>query len=199
MNLNDFAKEVHENAIAHGWWDEPRSDGTLRALMHAELSEALEEYRANRPMVWHLCKHGGMCEMMDVHQGECGCETCKKEHRKPEGIAVELIDFCIRAMDTMAANDIFFMKGLEDAEDVAKRHRSLLSRFGIFSLPDLVDALHMQVSSTATQEFGLRNLEGAVGAAMAWIGKQGVDPVSLMIEKHEYNKHRPYKHGGKVC
>ncbi len=45
-----MSKYVHENAVDHGWWEEPREDGTLIALMHSELSEALEALRkGNRP------------------------------------------------------------------------------------------------------------------------------------------------------
>lgn len=24
MTLNEWAKDIHQNAVAHGWWDEPR-------------------------------------------------------------------------------------------------------------------------------------------------------------------------------
>jgi hypothetical protein len=30
---------------------------------------------------------------------------------------------------------------------------------------------------------------------LVWINRQGIDPLKLMLEKHEYNKTRPYKHG----
>ena len=40
---------VHETAVSKGWWDEPRSDGECIALMHSELSEALEACRENNP------------------------------------------------------------------------------------------------------------------------------------------------------
>lgn len=44
-SLNHFQEEVHQIAKARGWWDTPREDGTLIALMHSELSEALEALR----------------------------------------------------------------------------------------------------------------------------------------------------------
>ena len=45
MTVNEFAKEVHENAVAHGWWETARSFPEVAALLHSEVSEALEEWR----------------------------------------------------------------------------------------------------------------------------------------------------------
>ena len=73
--LYKLAKEIHENAVAHGRWDEPRNLLEIVALCHSELSEAVEEYRAGRPMVW------------------------ANEDGKPEGIATEMADCLIRILD----------------------------------------------------------------------------------------------------
>ncbi|OGX19871.1 MAG: hypothetical protein A3K83_04010 [Omnitrophica WOR_2 bacterium RBG_13_44_8b] len=43
--INDFIKECHRIAKKKGWWQEARNEGELIALMHSELSEALEAMR----------------------------------------------------------------------------------------------------------------------------------------------------------
>ena len=107
MNLNDLVKEVHKNAIEHGWWVKDRSFGEIIALCHSELSEALEEHRNGRkPTEIYL-------------NGD-----------KPEGIPIELADIIIRILD--------------------------------------------------------------------YCGKENIDIDYSMKLKMEFNKTRPYKHGGKV-
>lgn len=43
--LKDMAIECHARAVVAGWWDKPRNAGECIALMHSELSEALEGVR----------------------------------------------------------------------------------------------------------------------------------------------------------
>lgn len=82
MDLNTFAQEVHQNAVTHGWWQDTRPLEEVLCLIHCELSEAIEEERAGRGMIW---------------TGPDG---------KPEGIAIELLDAVIRCLDYMAHNEI---------------------------------------------------------------------------------------------
>lgn len=46
---NAVQTKVHNNAKEKGWWDEERNDGEMIALMHSELSEALEALRKGNP------------------------------------------------------------------------------------------------------------------------------------------------------
>lgn len=46
FDLNQFAKEVHQNAIDHGFWDDDATDERQIALIHSEWSEALQADRS---------------------------------------------------------------------------------------------------------------------------------------------------------
>ena len=81
--INLLCKKAHENAVAHGWWEEERSFGEQIALMHSELSEALEDFRDNRVP-----------------------DEIYYDGNKPNGIPVELADCVIRIFDTCGRYNI---------------------------------------------------------------------------------------------
>lgn len=119
MNLTEFSKEIHKNAVEHGWWESDRGFAEVIALCHSELSEALEEYRNGKPDVYIVRNTEDVTDITDF-----------KPDEKPEGIATELADCIIRILD--------------------------------------------------------------------YCGKEDIDIERVIRLKHEYNKTRPYKHGGKV-
>lgn len=47
--LNELATDIHNNALEKGFWFEDRNKGEVIALMHSELSEALEGLRDGNP------------------------------------------------------------------------------------------------------------------------------------------------------
>lgn len=212
MNWNEFAQEVHENACEKGWWDEPVTFGDIVSLCHSEISEALEEYRAGRPMEWRKCMTcDGDTPCMesgcgDWNNGECEL-TCLSP--KPEGIAVELGDCVLRILDWMGKEGIHPEETMERAGTVRKTWAQLgddlpehLCKGG---MGDLAAELHLYLSM-AYRNWLNGTGTGPIATRMAlvilriqeWAEERGVDLDQVLREKHAYNKSRPYRHGGKA-
>ena len=75
MDLAEMQHDVAEVNRTHGWYDEERTFGEGIALLHSEVSEALEEYRKHFFYAWLAGS-------------------------KPNGVGSELADVLIRLLDT---------------------------------------------------------------------------------------------------
>jgi NTP pyrophosphatase (non-canonical NTP hydrolase) len=91
-SINELVKDAHDNAVSKGWWVEDRSFGELIALMHSELSEALEFYREGRAIT----------------------EMFYTNNVKPDGIPAELADVVIRVFDACGRYGIDLQTAIEE-------------------------------------------------------------------------------------
>ena len=83
IGVNGWASYIHDWSMHKGWWEQERNFGEMVALMHSELSEALEEWRKGLPV-----------------------DLVYEEEGKPEGIPVELVDCIIRILDVLGAYQV---------------------------------------------------------------------------------------------
>lgn len=203
FELSAFAREVHENAVAHGWWDKPRSAAGIRALIHSEWSEALEEARAGRPMMWHRCDAAETAGIICEEDVNCPCKKdgfesdCPVFNPKPEGIAVELIDGVIRILDYLAytedlETDVVSVKDYM-GYGLSYCAHELNKPVVDMDIENVVAALHELIAEARRNR--RKYMLAAVGVVFAWVRHQGLNPEMICVQKHRYNKTRPYKHG----
>lgn len=192
MKLNKFAQAVHENAVKHGWWDEERTFGEIIALCHSELSEALEELRTNRPMMYFVETNGFVVTDMSERKDE-----------KPEGIAVELADCIIRVLDYFGKEELDVDALMQEAmKDVMC---DVPGRIYAATLSDCISRWHLLLSlayacwckASGSHAAALR-MARCICEIKVWARENGVDMEAVLNIKHEYNKGRPYRHGGKA-
>lgn len=170
MDWGQLAERIHQNAVKHGWWEEDRPGYEILALIHSEWSEALEEYRHGRDMVWY---------------GEGG---------KPEGIAVELVDGVIRVLDWMGKEHVAFEElncGWMPNVDTAEVPE-------VVSELHYLTAMAMDSEGNGCEMIRFY-LCAIVQTVQEWVEKHGVDFADVLEIKMAYNEKRPYRHGGLVC
>lgn len=95
MDIETVINQSHQTAIGKGWWSTDREVPELLALVHSEVSEALESYRETGTehlnKVWYEEKNG-----------------------KPEGFTVELADIIIRIADMCGEFNLDLGKALAE-------------------------------------------------------------------------------------
>ena len=202
MTITELVNQAHTNAVNHGFWETPPEFGTSIALIHSELSEALEEARAARPMMY----------VMDEYNGEYIQNPKYFGAKKPEGIAVELADAVIRVLDWMAYCGQEYRLDIaeEQGERIAARYAR--SETEPEELPEFIAYLHDIVSMIHLRLMDIDRVRGrgqkkkrqtealaAAGSVVflvnGWLRMQGIQLKEVMEIKHRYNKTRPYKHG----
>jgi len=190
--LDKLVKQVHKLAVDKGWWDDGASRNTaaMFALMHSEVSEALEEYR-NGQSVFYI-KDG-----------------------KPEGIGIELADVCIRIMDYLGSRSSSFERvyllvhALHRKRWIEGRDARHLETFPMCvmmlhnSIQDAFHALNNtdpedQADVYQSYEEAKKKMLGIVAFIDVWFEQSGLSLEEAIKEKHKYNETRPIRHGGKV-
>lgn len=192
--INEWRDVVHANAVDKGWWPDERTLDEVICLIISELSEALEEYRNGKPYIYYLCQHhdtrAGCPDKYD------GCQHGKNEGcalRKPEGIAVEMADVLIRILDYAGHKGIDMTRATTDIATVY--HKEPITRV-MMNVTYFLSNYWILDDDFTGNEF---NLCKAAAYIIKWFERQRIDVWEIVFIKHEYNKTRPFRHGGKRC
>lgn len=185
MDLNKLAKEIHENAKAHGWYDEEHSREHYLMLVITELSEAIEADRKgenanvdrfnewmNRPM--YLAQYTEVDRLKDAFE------------RFIKGtIDEELADACIRLLDFAGAID-------EDLKEVDEEYVDYIADY-FAKIKEFTQQIYHIIYDDLTSY----RLWKTLMSIFALCKVRNIDIEWFIQQKMKYNKLRPYKHGNK--
>lgn len=99
LTLAQLIAEAYQTAKDHGFHDEAPHVPTLLALLHSEVSEALEDYREGNVGLGFLDSSGVVHDCQASEQEQQGGMPL----RKPVGLDSELADVLIRLCDMAGA------------------------------------------------------------------------------------------------
>ena len=176
MNLAALQVEAHAIAKEKGWWDEERTFGDLIALVHSELSEALEAYRRNVPWTGIRNSDGSL-----------------------EGVPYELADVVIRIADMAEwyGVDLEVYVSQHKDWDGQLAYEGLAQTFG-----EWIMVIHMALSDACPADedrwVSINAVARVVALVQRMVTHYDIDLDAAIEAKMEYNRTRPYRHGGKA-
>ena len=187
MNLAELQREAHAIALSKGWWDTERTFGDLIALVHSELSEALEAYREKH--IWTDWR-----QLQTYPNGQ------------PRGVASELADVVIRVADMAEWLKVDLAQAREEDEDLGDEKQAYLQERlsgNLDSFGEWIAVIHEDVGDAGYHQRNRGDNLDAHLVSVIWMVQEmaahyGIDLDAAIEAKMEYNKTRPYRHGGKV-
>jgi len=123
VDFDSLTCVAHAMAVDKGWWEGERSAVECWVNFHAELSEALEEYRCGRMATWYAADAASVLRSGGVP--------------KPEGFWVEVADLMIRIADYVGSRRFNASRFSEVDYDDAKWNE----------IPSVIFLLHWHVSA----------------------------------------------------
>ena len=199
MNLSDLQKEAHAIAKDHGWWDQERTFGDLIALVHSELSEALEAYRewGLRSVISATAPNDRTYRYFDINLSQA--KMPDDWTTKPDGVASELADVVIRVADM--AERLGISVSVTSHELDEGYAGEVIA--GCHSFGDWIAALHRFPGNAFSHRLRSLNvveddLKAVVYGVQRMAAHYGIDLDAAIEAKMQYNRSRSYRHGGKA-
>ena len=170
--LDRWAKEIHDNATAHGWHEEKHSPEHWLSLIMCEVAEAIEADRKGRKFIKCCC-------VPDDEQYFVGWYNEWVKGTVDEEFADIVIRLLDMAYELYGADNLFWY----GQHSLFRDNKSFIEHAWYF--------VHDVLNS------GMLNVTESVIYVYCWAEHLGIDLDQHIEWKMKYNESRPYKHGGK--
>lgn len=171
--LNRWAKEIHDNATAHGWHEEKHSPEHYLALIMCEVAEAIEADRENR-----------YCGYIDIELLDHISDFGSWYRGVVKGtVEEEFSDIVIRLLDMSFELYGEFIYLRPNTKIVPSKKMNLAENLWFF-VKNKLYYYQPQISESIVFIYDLAEF-------------LGIELEQHIEWKMKYNESRPYKHGGK--
>ncbi len=178
MDLKALQKEAHATAKDHGWWDEERTFGDCIALVHSELSEALEAYRAWGMQSYQIATDGSTAASPPY-------EPVAQKDWKPEGVAYELADVVIRVADMAEWLKVDLAQAREEDEDLGDEKQAYLQERlsgNLDSFGEWIAAIHEDVGDAGYHQRNRSDNLGSHLVSVIWMVQEMADHYGIHLD-----------------
>jgi NTP pyrophosphatase (non-canonical NTP hydrolase) len=178
--LTQWAKEIHDNATAHGWHEEKHSPEHWLSLIMCEVAEAIE---ADRKGKYYIATGPEPSSKDSKYYYQYWYENNVKGTVEEEfaDIVIRLLDMGAELYEIEWANYDVLIRTFGGV--YFKRDASFVENAWIF--------VRHQLGAVPY------NVLKSIQFIYMWAEHLGIDLDQHIEWKMQYNKHRPYKHGGK--
>ncbi len=198
-NFDELTEVAYKMAVDKGWYSDVPVGGKRDRLdvfnnFHSEVSEAWEEYRANRILPWYKGDDGArvVVPYESISEFPAG--------KKPEGFGVEIADYLIRLADFAGSIGLTKVGQLDGGE--ASVILDMTNREIVAYLHSITTKLldFQPIESVSGEAFRIGVKRVCLVSTNACVSFFGADIFwDLVNLKVQFNANRSWKHGGKIA
>lgn len=179
MDLNKLRDEAYETSKAHGWHEEEHGDEHFLMLIITEIAEAVQAdrkgWRANTD------KYIELISDREEHDSDLWFKCAFSQNIKGT-VEEELADVVIRCLDIAGLRGIDLSTPVKGTCKIAMPFTEYA-----FNTCHVLTYTHVPLAE---------RINNVIGRIIAYCEAEGIDLEWFITQKMEYNRLRPYRHGG---
>lgn len=181
IDFNSFAKQIHKNAKAKGFYDKPRNIGELFMLIVSEMGEATEAHRKGRTANLQLFEDQYR-KNRDLFIDLFAVDIKDTVEDEIADVVIRLLDYCAFIGEEISEGKIADLTPKEVPENIGE---------AIFEMVGTLRWIYVASDPITRSD----EIHGFLSMMLAFCEKNSIDLCRHMELKTNYNKTRERLHG----